>query len=77
MKLGVIASSSNPQNLSLTFQGISLVALIPTIVVILKLFGLDISEAEITQIATSITTVVGGITAIWGIVRKFLPKKQV
>lgn len=77
MKLGVIASSSNPQNLSLTFQGISLVALIPTIVVILKLFGLDISEEEITQIATSIMTVAGGLTAIWGIVRKFLPKKQV
>ena len=76
MKLGTLASSSDPSKVSATIGGISIIALAPTIVYVLKLFGVDISESEVTQIITGITTVVGVVVSVFGIFRKVFAKPQ-
>lgn len=75
MKLSKLGSSTNPENVSATIGGISILALAPTIVYILKLFGVDIAESEVTQIATGITTIIGVVISVFGILRKVFAKK--
>ena len=74
MKLGSIASSSDPSKLSATIEGASILALSPTIVFVLKIFGLDIGESDVTQIITAILTFYGSIRLLFGLYRKFFIK---
>lgn len=71
-----LASSVDAGKLSLTIRGL-LVGLIPTIIFLAKLKGVDLSEESITkvgdvlvQIVEAGTTVVAGSMFLWGVIRK-------
>ena len=75
----IIKSSENPENLSLTIKGI-LVALIPTVVYLGGVFGLNVAEADLTQFVSAIATLISAGMIIVGLLRKayyaIFPKKN-
>ena len=72
MDLKVFASSSNSDKLSATWQGISLIGVAQGLTFILGLFGLDISEKEITTLLITILTGAGSLWAAYGMLRKIV-----
>lgn len=71
-KFGALSSSQDPQKLALTVKGF-----IPFILVVTAYFQLEVSENDLVQLIEQGLMVVTGLTTIWGIIRKFLPKKEV
>ena len=72
----ILSSSVNPDKLALTFRG-----LIPLIIFLGMLKGVEITEAELNDILQNIILVIGvvgsaisAIVTTWGLIRKFLVK---
>lgn len=69
--LGVkVNSSANPEKLSATIGGLSIVGLAQTISAILAWFSVPISQDEITGMITGIVTIIGSVIAVYGALRK-------
>ena len=64
-----LGSSKNPANISLTIKSIGLWA-IPAIILIGKYSGLEIAEADLTEILNSIAVLVASGMTLYGLGRK-------
>lgn len=61
--------SSTGQGLSLTIKGL-LIGLIPAIIAVGKLSGVDIAESDLTAVIEAVTQIIAGITILIGFGRK-------
>lgn len=69
---GIFASSSNPEQLSKTVQGF-VIGLSSIIIFFgLNFFGITITTADVTDLATGLGTTAGGIWMIYGLIMKFV-----
>lgn len=68
----ILASSSDPTELSRTVQGIIIGASSIIMFFGLQFFHVVISQADVTTFAASIAAVVGGIMTIYGLFLKIL-----
>lgn len=62
----ILASSANPENLSLTLKGASVLLLL----YLLRQAGIDVSESEILTIITVLTGIISSLMTLYGIIRK-------
>jgi len=62
--------SSTGKGLSLTLQGLSLGGLVGFFSFVFGLFGIDISENEITQLAETILMLISAVVTLFGLIRK-------
>jgi uncharacterized membrane protein len=69
----LLSSSANENNLSLTIKGL-LVALVPLIIAILRGFGVDMAEIEVTSVIDAIFGVVASVMILFGLARKLYYK---
>ena len=69
----LLASSKNPENLSLTIKGI-LLALVPIIIFIAQKNSVALSESEIVEIINAIAVALTSVMIILGLARKIFIK---
>lgn len=69
---GILASSSNPEELSKTIDGIVVGASSLIMFVGLNFFHVSIVQADVTTFAASLSAVVGGVMAIRGLILKII-----
>ena len=78
-KYKLVGSSVDSTKVSLTIKGVG-VALIPTIVYLGGVFGLNVAEADLTQFVSAIATLISAGMIIVGLLRKayyaIFPKKN-
>jgi len=65
----LIRSSANENKLALTIKGI-LIGLIPVIIIVLSVLGLNIGTEELTDVITQITAIIAGAVTLYGLGRK-------
>lgn len=70
-KYPVLGSSKDPEKLSLTIKS-ALLALVPVIIAVGRLNGLDLVETDLVQVINAIFTIVSMIGVIVGFARKFI-----
>lgn len=70
-KYPILGSSSDPEKLSLTVKSVGL-ALIPLIIAIGRMFGLDIVENDLIQLINALAALASCIGVIVGVTRKYL-----
>lgn len=66
---GLIASSSNPQELSATFQG-ALIAIVPIVIHIMQAQGIQITETNLIDIVQQVTSIASICVMLFGAMRK-------
>jgi uncharacterized protein with GYD domain len=64
-----LGSSADPNKISLTIKSVG-VWLIPAIILIGKYSGVDIAEADLTEIVNSIAVLVASAMSLYGLGRK-------
>lgn len=76
-----LQSSKSPEQVSLTIKGF-LLGLVPVIVILTKVFQIDIAEAQINEIIDTlgntiivVWTAVSGVITLYGLIRKLFPKE--
>lgn len=67
----LLESSTNPGEVSMTIQG-ALVAMVPIIIGIFKILGVQLSETTIMDIIQGATAATSAILMLWGSVRKLI-----
>jgi len=72
MYLKSVVSSANPEKLSLTIQGLGLTGLIVIIVYVLKYFGFDVNENDVTVVVETVLLIISNIMFLYGLVRKII-----
>jgi len=65
----LIASSKNPDQLSMTVTGI-LTAIVPILVAVFQALGIEIAEGMIFDIIQQISVVISGLLMLYGMLRK-------
>ena len=65
----LIASSKNPEQLSMTVTGI-LTAIVPILVAVFQALGIEIAEGMIFDIIQQISVVISGLLMLYGMLRK-------
>lgn len=69
--LGVTANSSaNPNNLSASIGGLSIVGLSQVLSFLFGLLGVSVEESELTAAITSIVGGIGGVMFVYGVARR-------
>lgn len=66
-----VQSSADPEKVSMTVKGI-LLTYVGLIAVLLHLFGIDFSEAQIVELISQVAVAVGSALTIVGAVRKLI-----
>lgn len=64
-----LASSADPKQFSATIEGI-LIGLVPVIIFVGQLYGVEIAQTELFLLIQVITTGIASIVTAFGIVRK-------
>ena len=72
-KYPMLGSSQNPEKLSLTVQGIG-IAIIPLIIAIGRMSGVELAEHDLVQIINSIASITAGVVFLVGMGRKLSNK---
>lgn len=67
----IFASSKDPNEVSMTIQG-AVVAMVPIIIGIFKILGVQLSETAIMDVIQGATAAVSAIFMLWGSVRKLI-----
>ena len=67
----LIRSSQNPENLSLTLNGI-LIAFVPIVIGVFQAFNIEVSQTQIVEVVQSITAAISGIVMLIGLVRRVI-----
>jgi len=65
-KYPILASSANPENLSLTLKGASVLLLL----YVLRQAGVEISENEVLTLITLLTGIISSLMTVIGLLRK-------
>ncbi len=68
-----LKSSANPEKISLTIKGIG-VAIIPVLIFLGGVFGINLVEIDLVQLLNSIATMVSAIMVVYGLGRKVFYK---
>jgi ATP/ADP translocase len=66
--------SSSGSGLSATIGGLSIAGVVPVVMMIINIFGWNISQAEITQVLAMTVQIAGTTVALFGLVRKIYYK---
>lgn len=69
----ILGSSADPQKIALTWKGIA-IGLVPAIIIILQLFGLEVVEGDLVELIETIFMVASAIITFLGLFRKLLNK---
>ena len=72
-KYPILGSSKNPDKISLTIKSIG-IALIPLLIAIFRMAGLDVVESDLVQVINAIATITSMVGVIIGVARKYLWK---
>ena len=72
-KYPLLGSSANPEQISLTIKGMA-VWLVPMIIAVSSIFGLDFVEADLTQAINLIASIIAGGMMLYGMGRKYYYK---
>jgi hypothetical protein len=67
-------SSTGSGNLSLTVKGV-LLALVPIIIALAGMFGLDLAEATLVDLIEAISAAIAAVIIVVGLVRKILNRR--
>jgi len=63
------ASSIDPKSLALTWKGIA-VAVIPSLIVVARMFGFDLMEKDLIEIVEQMTVILSSTMVLVGLFRK-------
>lgn len=69
-KYPILGSSQNPEKVSLTIKSVGIL-IIPLVIYIGRLFGLEIVEADLVQVLNAVAGIAAAVGVIWGIARKY------
>ena len=69
----MLGSSVDPEKLSLTVKSLGLM-IVPVIVVVAKMFGVELAEAELVTVVTALATTISSLGIVYGFGRKLYLK---
>jgi hypothetical protein len=71
---GWAASSADPSQLSTTIRGGIIAASSVLIFLAASIFGLSVTPENITELATNVGMIVGGVIGVYGLIQKLVIK---
>ena len=68
-KYPILGSSQNPDEISLTIKALG-IALIPVILAVCRMFGLELVENDLVQVVNALATITSMVGVVIGVYRK-------